>query len=165
VSAVGGPELWEPTPGDLVSALRDALISLTPVLDRCRIPWRAGESYDQWDAIAEALFDAIVVDAIRWSGGLEHDVRFSGYGFEVDAYAVESFVEVLHPSLQPGQTGAFQSFATVVDPMDAVDLVVLDQRLERTSTVVRPFGECGFVANLWLDGSRHREEQLHLDLP
>jgi hypothetical protein len=41
-----------------------ALVTLVPTFDQARINWRGPNTYDDYERIAEALFDSIVRDAL-----------------------------------------------------------------------------------------------------
>jgi hypothetical protein len=41
-----------------------ALVTLVPTFDQARINWRGSNTYDDYERIAEALFDSIVRDAL-----------------------------------------------------------------------------------------------------
>lgn len=93
------PELWHTTITELIGLFRDALVDLIPSLERARIPWRNGEAYDEHDAIAQALYDAYVVSAIRW-GLREHpdhyqNVRLPQWDFLIPSYGELDWIEVL----------------------------------------------------------------------
>lgn len=58
---------WSTTITELLGTLRQALTVLVPVAEKIRMPWRDGEAYDDWDAIAECLYDNLVVHSIAWA--------------------------------------------------------------------------------------------------
>jgi len=55
---------WQVRIGALVEIFQRALITLVPTFDQARINWRGPNTYDEYERIAEALFDSIVRDAL-----------------------------------------------------------------------------------------------------
>lgn len=47
---------------ELVRNFGEACRALVPSLDRAEIPWTDGRQYDNWDRIAEALFESLVLE-------------------------------------------------------------------------------------------------------
>lgn len=62
----GAPNHWRVTVNDLVSIFRQGLLDLIPTFGRAEIRWR-DDPYDDFDRIAEALYDSIVRDSVRYS--------------------------------------------------------------------------------------------------
>ena len=50
---------------ELMRNFRGALIAIIPWLERAKIKWKRGESYDDWDSIAETLYTSIVLNSIN----------------------------------------------------------------------------------------------------
>lgn len=53
-------EKWNTSVTELIMVFRGALISIIPWLERAKIYWKNGESYDDWDNIVNALYENIV---------------------------------------------------------------------------------------------------------
>lgn len=102
---------------DLLMIFRDALIALVPSMNRAMIPWREGESYDDWDLITEALYRSIVVGSCE--DLLEHSRPIARYGFMIPDYLAHSFIAVSLPRNGP-TPAAFVRFATLEVPFDMV---------------------------------------------
>lgn len=104
-----------PTVGELLSLLREALAALVPIAERAGIPWRDTEAYDDWDAIASALYANIVarklgqpesvrdVESLHWT--------FSRYDLLHPSYAGLSFISVKGPEIPSDALAAFVGFA------------------------------------------------------
>ncbi|SRR5579883_528682 len=80
---------------DLVDTFRTALLSLVPFAERLRIPWRDGESYDDWDAVAEVLWRSFVVDAIAAALRSTTELEMPRYGFAYDSFPFANLLVVL----------------------------------------------------------------------
>ncbi len=62
--------IWHTEIDSLLELVRHALISLVPTFDGAKIGWHADENYDDFDRIAEALYDSIVRDSVTSAIGL-----------------------------------------------------------------------------------------------
>lgn len=139
---------WETTVTDLVLILQGAFRAIVPSLERARIPWREGEAYDDWDAIAEVLFEQVVLRSVRSAlpQGDVKSLRFPRYGMLYPDYSEFSFIARRIESGQ-GPVDVFHSLATDAKPFDRVRFV----RLERDGRPVR-----GDLLSSVLDGTRLR---------
>ena len=72
---------------DLMPNFADACRALVPSLDRAVVPWRDGEQYDNWDRVADALFESLVTEPCAFQAlgeaGLAK-LRTARHGFEPD---------------------------------------------------------------------------------
>jgi len=83
---------------DLVLNFGDACRALVPSLDRARIPWSDANQYDNWDRIAEALFESLVGEPCKLQAakiGFDR-VQLGRYGFDI-ASAANAFISVVTP--------------------------------------------------------------------
>ncbi|MBB5295862.1 hypothetical protein E5F05_10330 [Deinococcus metallilatus] len=109
---------------ELMEVFREALIALIPALERARIAWRSPEAYDDWDAIAETLFEQIVVNSIRH--GLAEDyqeVRLNRWGLKIGL----DWIEVVPQGGAAGHRLAVVAFETRQAPFDMILAEVLDE--------------------------------------
>jgi hypothetical protein len=77
---------------ELVGLFRDALVALLPIMDKSRIEWRDGRTYDPWEEIERTLYHSIIgscVDNVEPSGSI---ARLAAYGLERSSYADRSFL-------------------------------------------------------------------------
>lgn len=66
----------------------EACRAVVPALDRAGVPWRDGEQYDNWDRVAEALFESLVTEPCVFQAVGEAGLaklRAARYGFAPDA--------------------------------------------------------------------------------
>ncbi|PZU85841.1 MAG: hypothetical protein DI527_20765 [Chelatococcus sp.] len=94
---------------DLVRNFASACRALTPYLDRAHVPWADHRQYDNWDRIAEALFESLVLEPCRLhveASFPEMSLTLARYGFPADgetiflslngvAYAECRFIQLL----------------------------------------------------------------------
>jgi hypothetical protein len=107
---------WETDVDEMVSIFRQGLISLIPVFDKARITWKGDSTYDDFERIAEALYDSIVRDSMANASSLQSALQLARYGVT-----------------QPGRE---LSRILVNDPADRLALHELDTRLEPFDTIV-----------------------------
>jgi hypothetical protein len=79
---------------ELLGVYRSAVLTLIPVVTRIHMPWKDGESYDDWDVIAESLWKGIVVGAISDALHAERALDLPRYGFSYDVYASQDLLVV-----------------------------------------------------------------------
>lgn len=119
--------LWRTTVTDTLRIFRDALCALVEPLARARIEWRDGSSYDDWDEIAQLLFEKIVIASVGW-GVPERDRRsltIPRYDDTLDSYAGMSPITVHVEGM--GHL-VFHSFGTRDEPFDVVKALRVDEQ-------------------------------------
>jgi hypothetical protein len=112
--------VWRTTIDQLLLIFRDALRALVPHVEKARIEWRDGSSYDDWDEIAQTLFNKIVVSSLLWA--MPEDERghcqLPDYNMTYTSYAGKTVIIVNCASAE--RRLVFHSFATTIDPFDTV---------------------------------------------
>lgn len=125
--------VWRTSVDEVLRVFHDALEALLPLMDRAHIPWREGEAYDDWDAIAETLFQRIVGSAIEWGLHDTHEsVCLPKYDELCLDYSELSFISVAHRTRGDDETLALHSFAE--DGTSHLNLVMC-RSLERAGAV------------------------------
>jgi hypothetical protein len=114
-AASGSEQSWSVTVGGLFRLFRGGLVALVSTFDEARIRWRDDENYDDFERIAEALYDSLVRDAISNAEGLAGIRSVQRYGF-TGPEASSSRIYFGNPSL--GQV--FVALATREQPFDHV---------------------------------------------
>ncbi len=79
---------YRATVNDLVSNFRDALLALTPIADRAMLNYRDLNPHDDWEALAERVFDTFVrqpIEADRLSQ--PGDLPVGRYDFDLSDYS------------------------------------------------------------------------------
>ncbi len=71
---------------ELLGVFASALFALIPFAEQLSIPWRDGDSYDDWDAMAEALWENLVVGTIVEAGPTSSPLHLPRYDFSYDSY-------------------------------------------------------------------------------
>lgn len=101
---------WSTTLTDLLGILRQALAALVPIAEKGRVPWRDGEAYDDWDAIAGCLYDNLVVRAISCATEGGPDIELPKYDMVYPSYE-HTFIQVEGGGIPSGITAVFVGFA------------------------------------------------------
>jgi hypothetical protein len=140
-------ERWATSVRDLVLNFRDALAALTPYMDRVKIGWRDAEAYDDWDEIAQGLYENMVLRSILYSIGQEEGLSTPEYGMVYPSYQEKSFIEVGGDASPRGKFRVFVGFSTLEHPFDQVRYQLvsgLDLRAAGNPTCI-PLGDANFV--------------------
>lgn len=117
---------------DLLGLFRDALVTLLPVMDKARIDWREGHTYDPWEDVERTLYRSIIGSCVE-NAVLPGSLRpLAPYGLWQPSYANLSFL------LASDERGAaFLKFGTGSEPFDEVILLELDVNLTPTTKRIR----------------------------
>jgi len=95
----------------------DACRALVPSLDRAVVPWRDGEQYDNWDRVADALFETLVTEPCAFQAVGEAGLaklRTARHGFERDP-ASNAWL-----AMQGNGTARVIALSSVTTPFDHV---------------------------------------------
>lgn len=119
--------VWQTTVGQLIVVFRDALRALIPHVERVRIEWRDGSAYDDWDEIAQTLYEKIVVSSLLWAMPEDDRERsqLPDYSTTYASYAGKTIIAVNRTSTE--ERLVFHSFATEKDPFDKVRVCKVDR--------------------------------------
>jgi hypothetical protein len=142
---------------DLVLNFGDACRALLPSLDRARVPWADANQYDNWDRIAEALFESLVAEPCMSQAndiGLGA-LQLTKYGFDI-APSANAFIRVVAP---------------LADDYRFIDLVSHDEpfghvrALGKFGEIIAPLAQCEFSFVVTdPTGKQHRLTEISLRL-
>ena len=143
---------------ELLANFRDGLLSLVPAFERVGIPWRRPDAYDEWDAVATAVYRALVVEPLRSAlseGAHATDLQLTDYDVLLPSYANRSLIEIV-PGRSDGLLQVFHALGTDGAPFDTVEWRMVtaetgtpvSDALERT-----PFKAVRFVIRIPRRGS------------
>jgi hypothetical protein len=142
---------------NLVRNFGEACRALVPSLDRARVSWSDANQYDNWDRIAEALFESLVVEPCRFQAGeigLDK-LQFYKYGFTASSNA-NAFISVAIP----GTTDCkLISLVSKDQPFSHVRAIGV------SGEVIAPITQCDFAFEM-IDpaGKQHRLTEIDLGL-
>ena len=82
--------------GEVILNFRAALRAVIPMVEKAGVPWKRPDAYDEWDSVATALFESLVVAALRWSlpEDEQEDFELPEYDLLRSSYQGLSAVEV-----------------------------------------------------------------------
>lgn len=147
--------IWQTTVKKVISIFRDALIALAPALDKAHIPYGDYEQYDDFDAIAEVLYEQIVLNSIKGDFSNNDSIlEIPAYGFSFVSERHTAFIEVsLNTEANEKHYCVFRSFSSNENLFDAVFCGLLNKGsgIVSEETKYFPFTECSFQL-------RHREK-------
>lgn len=160
------PTTWTTTIGELLAILRDALSALVAIADRARIPWREGDAYDDWDAMAAALYDGLVVRAIRHANQGGESVKLPEYDLVYPSYVAYDVIRVVSGAVPPGIVGAFIGFMGTETGFEQVKWVAMAEGGEIADPEVHAcdYDDCKFALSRRADGGRTEACELTINL-
>lgn len=158
--------IWRTSVDELMAIFRKSLLDLIPHLEAAHIPWREAESYDDWDAVAAALYEAIVLGSVRWgSPGPVNHLEFPQYDALLTDYSGLSRIEVeCESSIPAGHTLVFTRFGTesrALDMARCVEIGSMGETLGKPPTSV-PIEEAEFAVRVSRNQPPIRELRVEL---
>lgn len=102
---------------ELVLNFAEACRALVPSMDRAGVPWRDAEQYDNWDRIAEPLFESLVTEPCAFQAVGEaglNKLRPLRYGF-LPASDCNAWI-----AMQGNPSARLISLLSVASPFDHV---------------------------------------------
>lgn len=123
---------------DIVENFRRALSAVVPCAERAGVPWRRPDAYDEWDAVASALYRSLVVEPIRWQLSEANWESFSlpDYDLLRPHYGEFSWIVVGGSKPKEGRF-LFHAFATRKQPFDTVEI----RRISDSGSPLQPGDE------------------------
>lgn len=151
---------------ELVLNFQGALQGLKLHVERVGIAWDRSDAYDEWDSLATATYQALVVEPLRSSCPQIEREQFSlaTYDMLLPSYAGLSVIEIL-PDKSQELIRVFHALGTLKTPFDMVEWRVVSLAGVPQSDVleVSPLREARFALRLPDRGKRaHRIEEIVL---
>ena len=98
--SAGPPSLARPI-ARLIQTFQAGLRALVPVAESAGIPWRDGQAYDDWDALAGSLYEAFVAAPIREDPTLANICSLAPYDLLKPSYEQHSLIIVGPDGAEP----------------------------------------------------------------
>ena len=121
------------TVAELVIIFSDCLRSLTSHVTKVGIEWEEGKNYDDWDAIAQALYSAIVGATIAYTVEGKGFKKLAPYALIMPDYSQLSFLSCV----QSKQRLAFLRLERSERPFDTAVFLELDSEGKPTGNRMR----------------------------
>ena len=112
---------------DLVLNFASACRSLVPALERADVPWRDETQWDNWDRIAEPLFESLVIEQCLYAAVGEmklHTLTVPRYGFDPYGSQYSAWI-----TLEGATNLRMVGLSTKQQPFDRIDLADQDHRV------------------------------------
>jgi hypothetical protein len=117
-------DIWKTSVNELFTIFRGALLSIIPWLEKAKIKWKDGESYDDWDNIVKVLYENIVCSSLAGEVLIEYPI--AKYDFHYDDYSGIDYIKV-NSRIQHDKNLSFVSFQSESSAFDKVKVAVLDK--------------------------------------
>jgi hypothetical protein len=119
-------KIWKTTVKELLQIFKGALTSTVPWLEKAMIEWKGKQAYDDWDNIAEALYNNIVCSSLM--GEVMSEYPIAKYGMIYDDYKDLDFIAVQPHGKYSNETLAFICFDSILCPLDKILASILDHQ-------------------------------------
>lgn len=103
---------------------KQALIAVVPAFEKAGLSWRRPDAYDEWDAVASALFTSLVVEVLRWQlpERLRDGFRLARYDLLLDSYRDVSTIEVVNFQATSDDRLVFHALGSEREAFDSVEV-------------------------------------------
>lgn len=141
---------------ELLVTFRQGLIAMIPTADRAHLIWSDLNTHDDWEAIAECLFNVFVRNPIELDEGRGGGaLPLPRYDFDIDTYSGHSWIQVL--SVPAQQTYALLRLLTRAEAFDTVQVVEVNpESLEAGARYTFPWDDVKFILNERISGRSFR---------
>ncbi len=95
------PALAAMTDTDVLRSFREALVAIYPVLQRLHCLEDDSQPYDNFDSVAEVLWEVVVLNTFLWRDGLSGLPQLPPYGFFQVPPGADGYIAVHAPGLAP----------------------------------------------------------------
>jgi hypothetical protein len=150
--------LWVTSVNELAQIFRDALVGLIPIAERAHMPWKEPSNYDDWNSIAAALYESLVVRSIEESSEWNKFEPIPKYNKRVDRYSNNSLLTTHDEPV----TRAFICFETDSNPFDTCLFARLDETNRVTDFEHQKTNSVNFVLAARTKGSTTIVDTLHV---
>src|SRR3954447_14666074 len=99
---------------DLVGVFGECLSALAPLVTKVGIEWREPKNYDDWDAIASAIYSSIVAKTVAYTVEGELFNELTPYAIIMSEYRGASFLY----STEFGREAVFMKLVSSESPFD-----------------------------------------------
>ena len=140
---------WNTSVSEMMNLFRAGLLAVLPIADQACINWEDGKQYDDWDAIADGLYEGIVRMSVFHSGECS-ECMIPRYGFRQPS---DKRCYILTKERSGSTLGVFVSFSSKETAFSHVRVQPVDEEAASAAAFYR-FDDCEFVL---FDSSAGRE--------
>ena len=156
---------WNSNVDELLSLMREAIVTLVPVVEKAHIPWRDDVAYDDWDAMVAVIYENIVVGSIRHAAGIRQDLAMPKHDLVYPSYCDYDVISVETLRAPAGGIAAFIGFSSQTMPFEYVKWIaitlsgeILDKQIQFSK-----YDECKFTLQQRSQQGRTRVSSLKID--
>lgn len=113
------------TVNDLVENFRKCLVTIVPHLEKMQIEWREGVAYDEWDNIAESIYQAFIVSSVKHSTNFTEETIMPKYATFYEEVQGLSYMAIVSKK-EKYENCIFYAFETIKEIFDAVSFFTVD---------------------------------------
>ena len=95
------PALAVLTDSDVLRSFREALVAVYPILQRLHCLEDDTQPYDNFDSVAEVLWEVVVLNTFLWRDGLSSLPQLPPYGFFQEPAGTDGYIAVHAPGRPP----------------------------------------------------------------
>ena len=117
---------------ELVTIFRDAAIALIPHVERAKMPWKDGESYDDWDNIVTALYENIICNTLLYP---DSDYDIAKYDFSYTSYSNMNFI-IVNSKNHIDRSLVFIGFGSALSPLDSIAVAMIDNNYNVVENII-----------------------------
>ncbi len=143
----------------LLEIFRGAIISIIPWLEKAKIEWQNGKSYDDWDNISIALFQNIVCSSL--TGEVSSEYSIAKYEFQYLEYSQLDYI-LVHTKEHKYKKLAFVSFQSISTPLDFVKVAILDDSEKVLEYIDLPNNNLEFIFNKLTNGVKEKISEVDI---
>lgn len=143
----------------LLEIFSGAIISLIPWLEKAKIEWLNGKSYDDWDKIVTALYQNIVCSTI--TGEVLSEYTIAKYEFQYSDYSNLEYIQA-HSKDYADKKLAFISFQNISSPCDYVKVAILDDFEKVIAYIDLPNNDLEYSLLKYTNGSKEKVKEVNI---
>jgi hypothetical protein len=114
---------WRTSVTELLGIFRGALLAIIPWIEKAKIKWKEGEAYDDWDNIAESIYQNIVCSSLK--GDVTSRYPIAKYNFHYENYSAIDFIQV-KSECYSHKILAFVAFQSHSSPLDTLKVAEIN---------------------------------------
>ncbi len=114
---------WKATVNELLEIFHGAMFSIIPQIGKAKINWKEGKSYDDWDNIANALYENIVCSTLY--GEVTSEYSIAKYDLHYEKYSNIDFIKV-YSKEYPEKNLVFISFQCQSALFNIINAAIID---------------------------------------
>lgn len=147
---------WETSVNEAVGIFREGLLALIPIVEKAKMPWADPYAYDDWDVIAQGLYEGIVILSLTHSTQWHDFEEIPEFDHRISDYSNRSYIFLA----EVGEQKPFLCFHSVKAPFDTALVAILDEHQKVVGVSESELGNATFVFSGCRSGNRTNIEDI-----